>query len=134
MRARCNIGQPVLLPLYGPIYEDTLRRFVQWGTAAAAFIALSGCASVTPIGNLLNNPSKYDGKTVQIEGEVGEAAGGLGMGAYQVRDKTGTIPIMTSTSPPRSGSRIGVKGRFQSLFTIGSRSLAVLREESRSTP
>ena len=101
---------------------------------SGALILLNACASVTPIGDLLNNPARYDGKTVKIEGEVREAAGGFGLGAYQVRDNTGTLPIVSQTSPPTTGSRIGVKGRFESVFTIGTRSLAVLREESRSTP
>ena len=104
------------------------------GITAVLLTALSGCASVTPIGNLLNNPERYDGKSVTIEGEVGEAAGGFGLGAFQVRDKTGTIPVVSSASPPRTGSQIGVKGKFQSVFTIGTRSLAVIQEESRSTP
>lgn len=104
------------------------------GIVASLLTALAGCASVTPIGDLLNNAARYNGKDVRVEGEVGEAAGGLGMGAYSVRDKTGTIPVVTSTSPPRTGSRIGVKGKFQSVFTIGTRSLAVLKEESRSIP
>ena len=110
-----------------------MQSVARLGIIAGLLVTLTGCASVTPIGNLLNNPAEYDGKTVQIEGEVGEAAGGLGMGAYQVRDKTGTIPVVTATSPPRTGSQIGVKGKFQSVITLGTRSLAVLREESRST-
>lgn len=105
------------------------------GIAVLLLTTLSGCAaSVTPIGDLLNNPARYEGKSVKIEGEVGEAAGGFGLGAFQVRDKTGTIPVVSSASPPRTGSQIGVKGKFESVFTIGTRSLAVLREESRSTP
>jgi hypothetical protein len=104
------------------------------GIAVTLAAALTGCASVTPIGDLLNNPARYDGKSVKIEGEVGEAAGGFGLGAFQVRDKTGTIPVLSRASPPRTGSQIEVKGRFESVFTIGTRSLAVLREESRSTP
>jgi hypothetical protein len=104
------------------------------GATAILLSALSGCASVTPIGNLLNNPAQYEGKSVKVQGEVGEAAGGFGLGAFQVRDKTGTIPVVSSASPPRTGSQIGVKGKFQSVFTIGTRSLAVIREESRSTP
>jgi hypothetical protein len=96
---------------------------------------LTGCASVTPIGNLLDNPARYDGKTVRIKGEVKESAGGLGVGAYQVRDKTGTLTVVSETAgPPRTGSTIGVKGRFEALITLGSKSLAVLREESRSIP
>lgn len=102
--------------------------------AAGMLVALGGCASVTPIGDLLSNPARYDGQSVKIEGEVREAAGGFGFGAFQVRDNTGTIPIVSDASPPRTGTRIQVKGRFESVFTIGTRSLAVLREESRSTP
>jgi hypothetical protein len=99
-----------------------------------ALLLLAGCAGVTPIGELLNNPAKYDGKTVRVEGEVKESAGGLGLGAYQVRDDTGTLTVVSETGgPPRSGSKVGVKGRFQVLITLGSRSLAVLREESRDT-
>jgi hypothetical protein len=97
-------------------------------------LLLAGCAGITPIGELLNNPGRYDGKTVRVEGEVKESAGGLGLGAYQVRDDTGTLTVVSETGgPPRSGSKVGVKGRFQALITLGSRSLAVLREESRNT-
>jgi hypothetical protein len=100
--------------------------------ALAALLLLAGCAGVTPIGELLDNPAKYDGKTVQVEGEVKESVGGLGIGGYQVRDDTGTLTVVTETAgPPRSGSTINVKGTFQALITLGSRSLAVLREESR---
>jgi hypothetical protein len=101
---------------------------------SGALLLLVGCAGVTPIGELLNNSAKYDGKTVRVEGEVRESAGGLGLGAYQVRDDTGTLTVVSETGgPPRSGSKVGVKGRFQALITLGSRSLAVLREESRDT-
>lgn len=100
---------------------------------------LSGCASVTPIGELLNDPGEYDGETVQVEGEVSGAVGGaignLGLGAYQVTDDTGTLTIVNeSGGPPRDGASVRVKGIFEALFTVGSNSLAVLREESRSRP
>jgi hypothetical protein len=99
-----------------------------------ALLLLAGCAGVTPIGELLDNPAKYDGKTVRVEGEVRESGGGFGLGAYQVRDETGTLTVVSETGgPPRSGTKIGVKGRFQALITLGTRSLAVLREESRDS-
>ena len=99
---------------------------------AGALLFLAGCAGITPIGELLDNPAKYDGKKVSVQGEVKESAGGLGLGAYQVKDDTGTLTVVSETGgPPRSGSKIGVKGTFQALITLGSRSLAVLREESR---
>lgn len=97
-------------------------------------LALTGCAGVTPIGELLDNPARYDGKTVRVEGEVSQSAGGLGLGAYQVKDDTGTLTVVSERGgPPRTGSKIGVKGRFEALITLGTRSLAVLREESRDS-
>jgi hypothetical protein len=112
-----------------------LYRLISLVLSASALALLTGCASVTPIGDLLNNSARYDGKTVRIEGEVREAAGGFGLGAYQVRDATGTLPVLSEqASPPRTGSKVGVKGRFEALFTLGPTSLAVLREESRSVP
>ncbi len=105
--------------------------------AAAALV--SACASVTPIGELLDDPGEYDGETVQVEGEVSSAVGGaignVGLGGYQVTDDTGTLTIVNeSGGPPRDGASVRVKGVFEALFTVGSTSLAVLREESRSRP
>jgi hypothetical protein len=109
-----------------------LPRIVGRTALAGALILLAGCASVTPIGELLQNSSKYNGKEVRIKGEVKESAGLLGRGAYQVKDETGTLTVISETSaPPPSGSKIGVKGVFQALLTLGSKSLAVLREKSR---
>jgi hypothetical protein len=105
--------------------------------AALAFLVLllSGCASVTPIGQLLDNPGRYDGKTVRIKGEVQSSAGALGMGGYQVKDATGTLTVVSErAAPPRTGSTVGVKGVFEALFTLGTRSLAVLRETGRFEP
>ena len=109
-----------------------LPRIAGRTALASALILLAGCASVTPIGELLQNSSKYNGKEVRIKGEVKESAGLLGRGAYQVKDGTGTLTVISETSaPPPSGSKIGVKGVFQALLTLGSKSLAVLREKSR---
>lgn len=101
----------------------------------AAVLLLAGCASVTPINQLLNDPSRYDGKTVRIKGQVKGAAGGLGVGAYEVKDNTGTLTVVSDRGdPPRTGADIGVKGKFQALLSLGFKSLAVLREESRFYP
>ena len=109
-----------------------LPRIVGRTALAGALVLLAGCASVTPIGELLQNSSKYNGKEVRIKGEVKESAGLLGRGAYQVKDGTGTLTVISETSaPPPSGSTIGVKGVFQALLTLGSKSLAVLKEHSR---
>jgi hypothetical protein len=107
-------------------------RIVGRTALAGALFLLVGCASVTPIGELLQNSSKYNGKEVRIKGEVKESAGLLGTGAYQVKGGTGPLTVISETSaPPPSGTTIGVKGVYQALLTLGSKSLAVLKEHSR---
>lgn len=112
-----------------------LRRVASPVALIASLVLLAGCASVTPIRHLLDDPARYDGKSVRIEGVVKGSAGALGMGTYQVQDNTGTLTVVTkSNGAPRTGDKIGVQGIFQALFTLGSQSLAVLQEQSRSFP
>ena len=117
-----------------PISARPIRRFIARASLAGAVMLLAGCAGVTPISELLQNSSKYNGKTVSVKGEVKESAGLLGRGAYQIKDDTGQLTVVSeSSAPPPSGSKITAKGVFEALLTIGSKSLAVLREQSRST-
>ena len=105
-----------------------------WLLVGALFV-LAGCASVTPINQLLNDPSRYDGKTVRVQGTVKGAVGGLGVGAYEIKDNTGSLTVVSDKGdPPRTGANLGVKGKFQALLSLGFKSLAVLREESRFYP
>lgn len=98
-------------------------------------LALGGCASAMDIGTLLDDPARYDGETVRVSGEVTEAAGALGRGAYRLRDETGTLTIVSrEDGAPRSGARVSVEGEFRALLTLGERSAAALMEESRSEP
>src|SRR5712691_11139808 len=96
-----------------PIMSTTPRSIRHLVTLAGTLLMLAGCASVTPIGQLLDNSSRYNGKTVRIKGEVKESVGLLGRGAYEVKDSTGTLTVLSETaSAPRTGSTIGVKGKF----------------------
>ena len=109
-----------------------VRRSFSRASLAAALLLLAGCASVTPIGELLDNATKYNGKTVRVQGEVREGAGGLGVGAYQLKDNTGQITVVSDRgSAPRKGATVAVKGKFESLFSLGTAGVAVIREESR---
>jgi hypothetical protein len=102
---------------------------------SALLLLLAGCASTTPIGELLNDASRYNGKTVRIKGEVTRSVGAVVAGAYQVKDDTGTLTVVSDkASPPPEKSRIGVQGVFQALVTLGSKSVAILKEESRFNP
>jgi hypothetical protein len=103
---------------------------------AASAVVLLGCnEKTTAIKTLLDDPARFDGQTVRIAGEVREAAGALGFGAYQVRDATGTIPVVSEGGgAPTVGARVGVEGTFRSAYTFGTESGAVLVEKRRYTP
>jgi hypothetical protein len=105
-----------------------------WVLATAALLFLS-CRGTTSIKTLLDDPSRFDGQTVRIAGEVRGSVGALGFGAYQVTDGTGTLPVVSQAGgAPREGARVGVEGTFRSAYTLGGRTAAVLVEQRRYTP
>lgn len=104
-----------------------------WIVAAAALSL--GCQGATKIKTLLDDPQRFEGKTVRIAGQVQGSVGALGFGAYQVNDGTGTLSIVSEGGGvPRQGAKVGVEGTFRSAYTIGSQSLAVIVEQRRYTP
>ena len=80
------------------------RRVVSPAALIASLALLAGCASVTPIRQLLDDPGRYDGKSVKIEGRVRESAGAFGLGTYQVQDNTGTLSASLSYNALRNVS------------------------------
>lgn len=102
----------------------------------SALFTLAACRGTVPIRDLLDDPGRYDGERVRVEGRVtGFSFGALGRGAFQVDDGTGTLPVVTRTGgSPREGARVGIEGIFQSVFTFGDRSAAVLLERDRFDP
>ena len=103
---------------------------------ALALLAAPGCRKgFTPIKTLLDDPSRYDNKVVKVAGEVTRGAGVLGFGAYELRDDTGTLKVVSQGGgAPREGAKVGVEGTFRSVFTIGPYSGAVLMENRRMNP
>ena len=97
---------------------------------------ISGCdKETTSIRTLLDDPSQFDDKTVRIAGEVQDAAGVFGAGTYVINDGTGTIRVIVkSGGTPRSGAKVGVEGEFESAYTFGDDSGAVIMESKRYTP
>jgi len=111
-------------------------RTVRFAAMAASVLVFMGCnEKTTSIKTLLDDPARFDGQTVRIAGEVREAAGALGFGAYQVRDATGSISVVSQGGgAPTVGARVGVEGTFRSTYTFGTQSGAVLIEKRRYTP
>jgi len=110
-----------------------MRRFGKAALWLGAILALASCnTKTTSIKELLSDPGKYDGKTVQIAGQVEQSIGALGFGAYEVKDKTGTIPVVTEGGgAPSRGTEVGVEGTFRAAYTLGTQSRAVVVEKKR---
>jgi hypothetical protein len=107
--------------------------------AFAPVFILYGCneedAKTTPISTLMADPAQYDDKTVRIAGEVEDSAGVLGVGTYTINDGTGSIRVLAkSGGVPSSGTRVGVEGEFDSAYTFGDDTGAVIVEAKRYTP
>jgi hypothetical protein len=110
-----------------------LRPFRKPLALAAVVLAFLGCnEKTTSIQTLLSDPGRYDGKVVRIAGEVQESIGALGYGAYQVKDATGQLPVVTQGGgAPSRGTQVGVEGTFRAAYTLGVESRAVIVEKRR---
>jgi hypothetical protein len=104
-------------------------REIAAGVLLAASI-LAGCARIfaTPIEEILQNPRDYSGKTVTVSGEVTEVAGLIFVKYFVVKDRTGEITVITRRPLPRENTRITVKGKVETAFSIGSKQLIVIVE------
>ncbi len=104
--------------------------------ATIGLLVLTACPGAKPIRELLDDPSRFDGKTVRIAGEVKESIGALGIGVYQINDGTGTLTVVSKSGngTPRVGAQVGVEGEFRSAFTLGSLTGAVIIEQKRRSP
>jgi hypothetical protein len=90
-------------------------------------LGLGACAPTLRIRDLLDEPQRYDGRTVQVEGTVTRSAGLFGAGAYQVDDGTGSIYVIAQgQGVPREGAKTKAKGRFESVFNLAGRTIAAI--------
>ena len=110
-----------------------MRRSVKRMLFLTIVLALSACnTKTTSIRTLLADPGKYDGKTVRIAGEVQGSIGALGFGGYEVKDNTGTLPVVSEGGGvPARGAQVAVEGTFRAAFTLGTQSRAVIIEKKR---
>jgi len=97
---------------------------------AAILLIVTVCSSTTPIGQVLEQPALYDGSSVVVAGEVSDALGIVGWGAYTLRDNTGEIMVLTTSGCPRKGTRIRVRGRVRAAFTIQEHSEVVILQDT----
>ena len=63
------------------------------------------------IGRITADPSRYQNRTVRVEGTVTTSVGLLGKGGYQIEDSTGRIYVISGSGVPSRGSHVTVTGQ-----------------------
>jgi len=117
-------------PMSYPLLRGMLRTAL-----VVALIGLAGCKhGGTDIKTLLDDPGRFDNTIVRVGGKVTTSVGLLNYGAYKLDDGTGTILIVSEHGVPREGAKVGVEGKFHSVFTYHGESGAGIEETARYEP
>jgi hypothetical protein len=89
-----------------------------------------GCDQIssTSIGKIIENPRKYAGNQVTINGEVTDSFSFFVVKYFVIRDGTGEVAVVTTRPLPKKGERIKVSGTVEEAFSIGDKQLLVLVE------
>src|SRR5512142_1326602 len=85
----------------------------------AQVLFLAACERKT-INQILAEPDRYANHDVGIEGKVVRSYSVLGRGAYEVDDGTGRLWVVSERGVPRTGARVGVRGRIKDGYDLGT--------------
>ena len=107
------------------------RRVVAFALCVASLLAAPACSRfrTTPIGEIVQNPAAFEGKTVRVAGTVVEAANLFVVKFYKVEDSTGRVTVVARDAVPLRGARVRVRGTVHQAFVLGDQSLTVIVEE-----
>jgi hypothetical protein len=139
----CRIHDPHAADLFaiGREPKSMTKLFRICSIAILAAVVAAGCAARgVRIAELKDHPDKYERKTVSVEGVV---TGSLGVGStilgqimpfqsYTVDDGSGEIRVVarSTRTPPRTGSRVKVKGQVNELAVFNGRSIGLHLQEN----
>jgi hypothetical protein len=107
------------------------RRVAALVLLVAFLVAAPACGRFrrTPIGDIVQNPAAFEGKTVRVAGTVVEAANLFVVKFYKVEDSTGRVTVVARDAVPLRGARVRVRGTVHQAFVLGDQSLTVIVEE-----
>ena len=106
------------------------RRSKQW-LIGILILAATACREGTPrteIRDILDNPRKFVGKTVTVEGTVTENFSLLLFHTFKVTAGEDGIFVLTSQPLPRENTRVEVTGIVR-YYAIGGEEMVVIQEE-----
>jgi hypothetical protein len=104
------------------------------GLLAASNIACAHALRSAQIGDLRDNPGRYQHRTVSIDGTVTTSWGIplVPYRLYKVDDGTGEVTVVSASNrTPTRGAHVRVKGQVDDVAVIGGQAVGLhLREES----
>jgi hypothetical protein len=99
-------------------------------TVFATFLLLNACQLVGPsISDIVNDPTKYDGKTVTVSGEVSNSANLILIKTYTITDGKKEIVVTTKRAVPKKGENVTVTGKVSQLLKVGDAQVVGIEEE-----
>lgn len=98
---------------------------------------MAGCSlfdfGFTQIGEIVKNPSQFDGKEVKVRGKIVDVVKlpFLETKMYMLKDDTGEVLVITGGEIPAMGSEARVKGTIENVAIIGGQGLGLHLKESQ---
>jgi hypothetical protein len=116
-----------------------MTRVLTLGLVLIIGLMTMACPKRESIASIEANPSKYYNKEVGIAGTVRDSYGlnipltQIRGGVYKVDDGTGSIWVVTQSSVPAKGTKIGVKGKIQNGVNFNGKNygLGMIEEDRR---
>lgn len=96
---------------------------------------ISGCDSIAPqkvtIGEILKDPTAYDGKELKLSGKVMDVLKipFVEVRMYALDDGTGTIPVITEGNTPGLNKQVRTKGVIENMAIVGGQSIGIHLKE-----
>ncbi len=87
----------------------------------------------TKIGEVVKNPSLFDGKEIKVRGKVVDVLKLplVETKFYTVKDETGELLVIAGAATPDMGAEVRVRGTIDSMAIIGGKSFGLHLKESQ---
>ena len=115
-----------------------MTKTILVGLVLIVGLITAACPKRESIASIEANPSKFYNKEVGIAGTVRDSYGlnipltQIQGGVYKVDDGSGSIWVVTKSSVPAKGVKIGVKGKVQSGISFNGKNYGLgIYEEDR---
>ncbi len=116
-----------------------MMKGILLGLVLTIGLMTAACPQRQTISSIEANPSKFYNKEVGIAGTVRDSYGlnipltQIRGGIYKVDDGTGSIWVVTQSSVPTKGTKIGVKGKIQNGVNYNGKNygLGMIEEDRR---